>query len=433
VTVRPAELIQRKRDGEELSAREIGDLILGYASGEIPDYQLAAFCMAVYFRGLSPRETFALTEAMIESGERVDLGAALGRKVVDKHSTGGVGDKTSLSVGPIVAACGVPFGKMSGRGLGHTGGTLDKLESIPGFRVELGLDEFVRQVRDVGIAIIGQTAQLVPADRMLYGLRDVTATVDQLSLIAASIMSKKLAAGAQAIVLDVKVGDGAFMKTLDDARRLGETMLGLGEQAGRRVVCLLTDMDQPLGATVGNALEIREALDTVRGAGPPDFTELVVDASARLLALSDLGVDLVEGRARVEAAVEDGSAEVVWRRWLAAQGGTADESALPVAPVVREVVAARAGVVSRLGAIKVGNAALHLGAGRRTKEDAIDHAVGVVCRRKRGEEVAAGDVLAEVHAHDEASAEVAVREVGEAYELGDAAPGPRPVLLEVID
>src|SRR3954451_9387228 len=257
--IRPAEVIQRKRDGEELSAAEITELVLGYARGEIPDYQLAAWCMAVYFRGLTPRETFSLTEAMIESGEVIDLGTALGRKVVDKHSTGGVGDKTSLSVGPIVAACGVPFGKMSGRGLGHTGGTLDKLESIPGYRTELSLDKYVAQVREVGVAIIGQTGDLVPADKLLYGLRDVTATVDQLSLIAASIMSKKLAAGAQAIVLDVKVGDGAFMKTLDDARELAETMIALGRDAGREVVCLLTDMDQPLGAAVGNALEVREA------------------------------------------------------------------------------------------------------------------------------------------------------------------------------
>src|SRR4051794_37575366 len=289
---------------------------------------MAAFCMAVFFKGLNGEETFALTDAMIRSGETIDLAPALGRKVVDKHSTGGVGDKTSLAVGPIVAACGVPFGKMSGRGLGHTGGTLDKLESIPRFRVQLGIDEFVEQVRDVGIAIIGQTGDLVPADRMLYALRDVTATVDQLSLIAASIMSKKLAAGAQAIVLDVKVGDGAFMKTLEDARRLAETMVALGGHAGREVVCLLTDMDQPLGAAVGNALEIHEALATVRGEGPPDFTELVMDACARLLALSDLGVDLDEGRRRAEAAVADGSAAAMWRRWIEAQGGTADESAL---------------------------------------------------------------------------------------------------------
>jgi pyrimidine-nucleoside phosphorylase len=429
----PAELIQRKRDGEELGSDEIRDLVLGYSRGEIPDYQLAAFCMAVYFRGLSPHETYALTEAMIASGETIDLSAALGRKVVDKHSTGGVGDKTSLAVGPIVAACGVPLGKMSGRGLGHTGGTLDKLESIPGFRVELTLDEFVEQVRSVGMAIIGQTAELVPADKALYGLRDVTATVDQRSLIAASIMSKKLAAGAQAIVLDVKVGDGAFMKTLDEARQLAETMLALGQEAGREVVCLLTDMDQPLGAAVGNALEVREALETVRGNGPADFTELVLDACAQLLALSDLGIDIDEGRRRAEAAVGDGSAEATWRRWLVAQGGTDDESALERAPIVREVVADRDGVVASLGAVKIGNAALHLGAGRRTKADEIDHAVGVVCRCKRGEEVSAGDVLAEVHARDEAAATDAVRAVAAAYELAADAPAARPVLLEIID
>src|SRR5947208_5143916 len=260
---------------------------------------MAACCMAVYFRGLNGNETFALTDAMIRSGETIELGAALGRKVVDKHSTGGVGDKTSLAVGPIVAACQVPFGKMSGRGLGHTGGTLDKLESIPGFRVELTTDEFLQQVRDVGLAIIGQSADLVPADKLLYGLRDVTATVDNVSLIAASIMSKKIAGGADAIVLDVKVGDGAFMKTLEGARELAEAMIELGRGAGREVVCVLTDMDQPLGAAVGNALEIREAVATIRGEGPPDFAELVLSACARLLSLSDLGLGLGEARARV--------------------------------------------------------------------------------------------------------------------------------------
>src|SRR6478609_3917051 len=337
--IRPAELIERKRDGGVLTAEEWNELMLGYARDEVPDYQLAALAMAIFFRGLTPQETYNLTNAMIATGDTVDLHSALGRKVVDKHSTGGVGDKTSISVAPIVAACGVPLGKMSGRGLGHTGGTLDKLESIRGYRTELSLDEFVAQVRDVGLAIIGQTGDLVPADKLLYGLRDVTATVDQLSLIAASIMSKKLAAGAQAIVLDVKVGDGAFMKTLDDARRLAETMLALGRDAGREVVCLLTDMEQPLGAAVGNALEVLEARDTVRGRGPADFTELVLDASARLLALSDLRIDEAEGRRRAEAAVADGSADDAWRRWIEAQGGTADESALPSEAVVRQVVA----------------------------------------------------------------------------------------------
>src|SRR5437667_4987139 len=289
--IRVPELIERKRDGGELSAEELAELMLGYAKGEIPDYQLAAFCMAVYFRGLTSAETYALTDALIRTGETVDLHGALGRKVVDKHSTGGVGDKTSIAVGPIVAACGVPFGKMSGRGLGHTGGTLDKLEAIPGFRIELTTDAFLAQVREIGIAIVGQTGDLVPADKKLYALRDVTATVDNVSLIAASIMSKKNAAGADAIVLDVKVGDGAFMKTLEDAQVLAEAMLALGRRAGREVVCVLTDMDQPLGRAVGNALELREALATVRGEGPPDFTELVLDAAAHLLALSDLGID----------------------------------------------------------------------------------------------------------------------------------------------
>jgi pyrimidine-nucleoside phosphorylase len=430
--IRAAELIERKRNGGELSGEEIGELVLAYARDDVPDYQMAAWCMAVYFRGLTGAETFALTDAMISSGERLDLAAALGRRVVDKHSTGGVGDKTSIAVGPIVAACGVPFGKMSGRGLGHTGGTLDKLESIPGFRVELTTEEFVEQVREVGLAIVGQSAGLVPADKKLYALRDVTATVDIVPLIASSIMSKKLAAGADAIVLDVKVGDGAFMKTLDDARSLAEQMADLGRRAGKEVVCLLTDMDQPLGQAVGNALEIREALATIRGEGPGDFTELVVDACARLLALSDLGVDLDEGRRRVERAIGDGSADAAYERWVRAQGGSPDPEALPTAPVQVAVPAPRDGVVRRVGALAVGNAALELGAGRRTKADRVDHAVGVLCFAKRGDTVLAGDDLAEVHAADADAAAAAVDEVLAAYEIGDAAPGERGILLDVI-
>jgi pyrimidine-nucleoside phosphorylase len=430
--VRPAELIERKRNGEELSSEEIADLVLAYARDDVPDYQMAAWCMAVYFRGLSGRETYSLTDAMIRSGDTLDLARALNRRVVDKHSTGGVGDKTTIAVGPIVAACGVPFGKMSGRGLGHTGGTLDKLESIPGFNVELTTDEFVAQVREVGLAIVGQTADLVPADKKLYALRDVTATVDIVPLIASSIMSKKLAGGADAIVLDVKVGDGAFMKSFEDARILAEQMLDLGQRAGKEVVCLLTDMDQPLGAAVGNALEIREARDILRGEGPADVSELVLDACARLLALSDLGLDVVEGRRRVETAVADGTALAVYERWVRAQGGDPDPEVLPVAPVVRDVVAPRDGVVVRVGALAVGIAALELGAGRRTKADAVDHAVGVVCRAKRGDVVATGEVLAEVHAANDSSAEAGAHAIAAAYELGDEAPRLHGIVLDVV-
>jgi pyrimidine-nucleoside phosphorylase len=430
--IRPAELIEQKRNGGEHDPTALKELILGYARDEVHDYQMAAWCMAVYFNGLTTTETHALTEAMVRSGETLDLGSALGRKVVDKHSTGGVGDKTSIAVGPIVAACGVPFGKMSGRGLGHTGGTLDKLESIPGFRVELTTDELVAQVREVGMAIVGQTANLVPADKKLYALRDVTATIDIVPLIASSIMSKKLAAGAQAIVLDVKVGDGAFMKTIEDARALAAEMIDIGRLAGREVTCLLTDMSQPLGRAVGNALEIHEARDVVRGDGAVDLTELVLDASARLLAYSDLGIDVAEGRRRAEASVEDGSALDRYEQWIRAQGGDPDPEALERAPVRRVVAAPRDGVVTRVDALDVGVAALELGAGRRTKTDPIDHAVGILCFAKRGDRVLAGDDLAEVHARDEAAAEQAASDVLAAYELGDEA-GPEPgILLDVM-
>jgi pyrimidine-nucleoside phosphorylase len=429
---RAPELIERKRNGEELSDGEISELVLGYTRGDVPDYQMAAWCMAVYFKGLSGRETHALTDAMIRSGETLELGAALGRRVVDKHSTGGVGDKTSLAVAPIVAACGVPFGKMSGRGLGHTGGTLDKLESIPGYRVELTIDEFVAQLRSVGLAIIGQTGDLVPADKKLYGLRDVTATVDIVPLIASSIMSKKLAAGADAIVLDVKVGDGAFMKTLDDARILAEQMVDLGRRAGREVVCLLTDMDQPLGHAVGNSLEVREAVETLSAEGPPDLTELVLEASARLLVLSDLDLGLDEARQRAEQAMTDGSAREAYERWIRAQGGDPGLDALPRAPVVREVLAPNDGMVTRLAALEIAVASLELGGGRRTKDDEIDHAVGIVCSAKRGQTVESGQVLADVHARDEVSAERAADAVLAAYEIGDEPPPVHGVLLDVL-
>jgi pyrimidine-nucleoside phosphorylase len=429
--VRPAELIQKKRDGGELTDAELSGLVLAYARDEIPDYQMAAFCMAVYFNGLSHAETHALTDAMVQSGEIVDL-SPLGRKVVDKHSTGGVGDKTSIALGPIVAACGVPFAKMSGRGLGHTGGTLDKLEAIPGFNVELDIDAFLAQVREIGMAIIGQTAELVPADKRLYALRDVTATVDIIPLIASSIMSKKIAGGADAIVLDVKVGDGAFMKDIDSARELAEAMRELGLRAGREVVCELTDMDQPLGRAVGNALEIREAVATLQGEGPSDLHELVLGAAGHLLALSDLDIDAAEGIRRAEAAIADGSALALYERWVRAQGGDPDLDALPSAPVTRLVHAAEAGYVQRIATTAVGEAALGLGAGRLRKEDEIDHAVGILCIAKRGYEVAVGDIIARVHARTEESADAAAAEIGKAYRIGLEWPGEVPIVLDVI-
>ena len=430
--IRPVELIERKRNGGELTPEELRELMTAYARDEVPDYQLAALCMAIYFRGLTSAETYAMTVAMIATGETVDLRAALGRKVVDKHSTGGVGDKTSIAVGPIVAACGVPFAKMSGRGLGHTGGTLDKLESIPGFRVELSTDEFVSQVQEAGMAIIGASANLVPADKKLYALRDVTATVDNFSLIAASIMSKKIAGGAEAIVIDAKVGDGAFMKSVEDARALAEAMLDLAQRADREVVCLLTDMNRPLGRAVGNALEIREAIATLRGDGPPDFLELVLAAGSRLLAVSDLGIDEAEGRVRATQAIADGSAFEAYERWIRAQGGDPAEDVLPTAAVVRQLHSDRGGYVADLGAVAVGQAALHLGAGRQTKDDIIDHAVGVVCLLKPGDRVAEGEPLAEIHAAQEADADEAARELRAAYVVADEPPPERSVVLDVL-
>jgi pyrimidine-nucleoside phosphorylase len=368
----------------------------------------------------------------VRSGDTVDLAERLGRRVVDKHSTGGVGDKITIAVGPVVAACGVPFGKMSGRGLGHTGGTLDKLEAIPGFRVELTTDELVEQTRTIGIAVAGQSGNLVPADKKLYALRDVTATVDEVSLIAASIMSKKIAAGASALVLDVKVGEGAFMRTVDEARVLAEVMRELGIRAGMDVVCVLSDMDQPLGCAVGNAVEVREAVETISGGGPEDFRELVIDACGQLLALSDLGVDEAEGRRRAEAAMADGSALAKYEEWVRAQGGDPDLGALPVAPVIETVNAPRAGFVREVRAREVAVTALELGAGRHRAGDPVDHAVGVLCLKKRGDAVDVGEPLAEIHARDEAAVGAARDVLLAAYELGDAAPDPRPLVLDVI-
>jgi len=426
----PAELIERKRGGLPLTADEIEVFVLEYVEGLVPDAQMAAFLMAVVFRGLTPAETFALTDAMVRSGEVVDL-AGVERTVVDKHSTGGVGDKVSIALGPIVAACGVPFGKMSGRGLGHTGGTLDKLESIPGYRVELTAEEFVRQISEVGLAIVGQTGGLVPADRKLYALRHATATVDEVSLIAASIMSKKIAAGAGAILLDVKVGEGAFMKTLDDARRLASTMLELGRRAGRRVACELTAMDQPLGHAVGNALEVREALAVLRGDGPTDLTTLVRRSAATLLTLSDLGIDESEAAARVDAAVRSGSAVTVYETWVRAQGGDPQEAALPSAAIVRPVPSPAAGYVQAISASGIGRVAHRLAAAGARAGKVVDAAAGVVCLAKHGDPVDLGQPVAEIHAGSSALAVAAAVDVAACYAVGPEQRSPTPLVLEI--
>jgi len=433
--MRAYELIQKKRDGGELTAGEISAILTGYVAGEIPDYQMSAFLMAVYFRGMSSRETADFTLAMVRSGETLDLGAIHGTKV-DKHSTGGVGDKTSLVLIPLVAAAGAPVAKMSGRGLGHTGGTIDKLESIPGFRTQLDTRAFIDQVNRVGCAIVAATNELVPADKKLYALRDVTATVDSLPLIASSVMSKKIAGGSDAIVLDVKTGSGAFMKTLDGARELAQAMVGIGAQAGRRTTALITDMDQPLGRAVGNALEVAEAIETLRGDGPLDLRELCLELGAQMVTLAGVARSAGEGKDLLMKILDDGSALAKFAQLVDAQGGDRrvvdDSRRLPAAPVRIAVEAPSSGVVAAVDAQAVGLAAMGLGAGRATKDDRIDPAVGVVLVRKVGDPVRAGEPLADVHAPDRARAAEAGRRIQAAYRIAARAPAPRPLIQGVI-
>jgi pyrimidine-nucleoside phosphorylase len=425
-------LIERTRDGEPLPAGAVRELVDGFLGGEVAPEQMSAWCMAVIFRGLADEAIDELCTAMLESGERLDL-RSLGRRVVDKHSTGGVGDKTTIALAPLVAACDVPVAKMSGRGLAHTGGTLDKLEAIPGFRIGLEIDELIEQVRRIGVAVAAQSARLAPADGAIYALRDVTGTVPAAALIATSVMSKKLAAGADAILLDVKVGDGAFCRTLEEARALAFLMRGLGERAGVPTVCELTRMDEPLGCAVGNAVETAEAFDLLRGEGPADLRELVLASAGRMLALSDLGVDEAEGRSRAEAAIGSGVAIERAERWVEAQGGDArcvrdPWSVFERAPVDERVVAHRSGHVSACGALAIGRAAMTLGAGRARKQDPVDHAVGVVLLRKVGDRVEQGEPLARVLGRDRETAARAIDEVAAAYAIGDD-PIERPSLL----
>lgn len=399
MSVRAVELIERKRDGGRLEAGELDALVQSFVRGEVPDYQMSAFCMAVLWRGMDARETAALTAAMVASGERLDL-SRFGR-VVDKHSTGGVGDKTTLVVAPLVAACGVPVAKMSGRGLGFSGGTLDKLESFAGYRVDLGSAEFVAQLGRIGIVVSGQSADLAPADGLLYALRDTTGTVPSVPLIASSIMSKKIAAGAHAVVLDVKVGRGAFMKDLPGARALARAMVAIGKAAGLAVTCELTDMDQPLGRAVGNALEVREAIETLAGRGPVDLVRLAVLAAAEMLVLGRRARDHRSAARRVERALEDGSGLAKLRELVAAQGGDAglvdDPSRLPRAPRVETLRAARTAWLGDLAADRIGAASVRLGAGRERKGEPIDLATGIVLHAKVGTRVERGEPYAEVH------------------------------------
>ena len=428
-------LILKKKQGGELSTDEIRYMIEGFTEGSIPDYQMSAMTMAICFRGMTPRETVDLTLAMRDSGDVLDLSGIKGVKV-DKHSTGGVGDKTSLALTPIIAALGVPVAKMSGRGLGHTGGTIDKLECFDGFTTALSEEQFAGNVNTIGIAIAGQTANLAPADKKLYALRDVTATVDQMSLIASSIMSKKLASGSDAIVLDVKTGNGAFMKKLEDSRALAKEMVSIGTMAGKKTVAVITDMDQPLGRAVGNSLEVREAIDTLRGEGPADFKEVVFALGSQMLMLAGRAADEKEARALMEGVIEDGSALDKFAQFVRAQGGDAapvyDTSLLPVAGKTLEVTAKESGYVHRILAEDIGIACMTLGGGRETKESAIDLSVGIILEKKNGDAVSDGEVLATIYGNDDAKMQAAYEKIAHAYEIAKEPAAFVPVVREYI-
>lgn len=433
--MRMYDVIMKKRNGGELTGEEIRFFVEGYTRGEIPDYQASALMMAVYFRGMTERETCELTMAMAHSGDMLDLSAVRGIKV-DKHSTGGVGDKTSLALAPMVAACGIPVAKMSGRGLGHTGGTIDKLESFPGFTTALTTERFLENVNRIGIAIMGQTAVLAPADKKLYALRDVTATVDQMSLIASSIMSKKLAAGADAIVLDVKTGSGAFMKREEDARALAGEMVNIGKNAGRKTVAVISDMDQPLGYAVGNALEVREAIETLMGKGPEDFVELCLTLGSRMLMAGGKADDEKTAVGLLKQAIEDGSALRKLAEFVEAQGGDSETvyhpERLPKAAIQRPVPAPEEGFVSHMECDEIGICSLILGGGRETKESEIDLSVGLVLQKKTGDHVKKGEPLAIIHANDETKAAEAERRFLQACEISGQAPVKTPLIKAVI-
>ncbi|MDP4089385.1 MAG: pyrimidine-nucleoside phosphorylase [Bacillota bacterium] len=433
--MRMYDLIIKKRNGGELSTEEINFFIDSYTKGNIPDYQVSALMMAIYFQKMNMRETSDLTMAMVHSGDILDLSRIEGVKV-DKHSTGGVGDTTSLVLTPMVAALGIPVAKMSGRGLGHTGGTIDKLESFEGFSIAITEEQFINNVNTIKLAIMGQTADLAPADKKLYALRDVTGTVDNISLISSSIMSKKIAAGADCIVLDVKVGDGAFMKCFEDAKRLAEAMVNIGKNVGKETIAVISDMDQPLGLAVGNALEVREAIDTLKGNGPQDLLELCLTIGSMMVLLARKASNADEARQMLVKTIEDGSALNKLKEFVAAQGGRTEQvdnpELLPKARHIVEVKSDRAGYVTKIHAQNIGLAAMELGAGRAAKEDVIDLAVGIVLNKKRGDIVAIGDTLAYIHAGNESRVDKAYKDILANYEIDIKKGKDIPLIYDVV-
>ena len=430
--MRAVDVIAKKRDGAALTRDEISFVVSGVTAGSLPDYQASALLMAVVLRGMTSQETAWLTDAMVQSGVRVDLSAIPGIKV-DKHSTGGVGDKTSLILAPLASACGVPVPMMSGRGLGHTGGTLDKLEAIPGFRVSLSLDEMKAALRAVGCAMIGQTAQIAPADKKLYALRDVTATVESIPLISASIMSKKIAEGIDALVLDVKTGSGAFMKTEADSRRLAESLVSIGNASGLRTEAIITAMEQPLGRAVGNALEVIECLDVLKGRGPRDLIDVSIDLTARMLVVGGVARDRADAERKARDTIASGAGLDRFRRIIEHQGGDPrvvdDYRRLPDAPSRHVLTASRNGYVTTLDAELIGRASVSLGAGRDRVEDAVDPAVGVMITAKVGDEVRQGDPILELHYRDQAKLDQAIGRATAAIAIGDAPPSLGPLIV----
>lgn len=432
--MRMNDIIEKKRDGHALTKEEISFFIDGYTNGSIPDYQASALLMAIYFKDMNDEERANLTMAMVNSGEQIDLSAIEGVKV-DKHSTGGVGDTTTLVLGPLVAACGVPVAKMSGRGLGHTGGTIDKLEAIEGFHVELSSEQFVKQVNEIKVAVIGQSGNLTPADKKLYALRDVTSTVNSIPLIASSIMSKKIAAGAGAIVLDVKTGGGAFMKTAEDARNLAKAMVQIGNSVGRQTMAIISDMSQPLGRAIGNALEVQEAIDTLKGNGPEDLTELCLTLGSQMVVVGEKAETLEEARAMLKKVIDDGSALEIFKQFIKWQGGNENvvdnTDLLPKAAFVTELTAKEAGYVTYMEADEIGTAAMLLGAGRATKESEIDLAVGIILNKKVGDRVEKGESLATIHANSEDIQDV-VNKLHKNIQIEAAQKDAPPLIYEVI-